>query len=55
MRFLFYVDTQLFIEKESNITWKKVNEAFSARSFKEDLEDRHVYINVQKSGLLKNA
>lgn len=50
-----YADTQLLIEKESDMTWQKVNEAFSARSFKENLEDRQVYINVQKSGSTKFA
>ena len=39
MKFLVYSDTQLFIEKESDITWKEVNETFSARSFKPNLEE----------------
>jgi len=34
-----FSDTQLFIEKDSNITWYKVNEVFSVNNFKEDLED----------------
>ena len=51
LKFLVYSYTQ----KESNITWQKVNEAFSARSLKVDLEDWQVYINVQKLGLHKVA
>jgi len=46
MNLLVYSYTQLFIEKESDITWKKVNEEFSVRSLKENLEDEHVYISV---------
>lgn len=34
-----YLDIQLFVEKESDITWQKENEIFSARTFKVDLED----------------
>jgi len=41
-----YSDTQLFVEKESNITWQKVNEFFSTRTFKADLEDWQLYVNV---------
>ena len=48
-------DNQLFIEKESYITWQKVNEVFTSKSFKADLEDQHLYINVQWSRLHKIA
>jgi len=41
-----YLDTQLFIEKESYVTWQKVNEIFSEKIFNGDLEDWKVYVNV---------
>ena len=44
--FPIYSNTQLFVEMESDITWKKVNEIFLSRTFKVDLEDRHVYVNI---------
>lgn len=34
-----YADTQLFIEKESTLTWQQVNESLSAKSLEADLED----------------
>lgn len=39
VNFLVYSDTQLFVEKESDITWKKVNEAFSAKWFQAYVKD----------------
>lgn len=53
MNFPIFSDIQLFIEKELDITWQKVNEVFLEKSFKADLEDWQVYINVQRSGLHK--
>lgn len=35
-----YIDTQLFVKKELDLTWQKVNESFSTKIFfEEDLED----------------
>lgn len=34
------------------IAWKKINEIFEG-TFKEDLEDRHVYVNIHKLGLYR--
>jgi len=36
---LVYVETQLFIEKGSTLTWQQVNEALSTKSLEVDLED----------------
>lgn len=55
VNFLIFSNTQLFIEKELDITWQKVNEVLSLKSFKIDLEDRQVYVDVQRSGLHKIA
>jgi len=35
----FYLETQLFVERELDITWKKVNEILLVRTFKEDMEN----------------
>jgi len=45
----------MFVEKESDITWEKVNEIFWARTFKVDLEYQYVYVNIQKLGLQRIA
>lgn len=47
----FLSDTQLFMEKDSDVTWNTVKDAFSKTSYKVYLEDKQVYINVQKLGL----
>jgi len=54
MNFPVYADTQLFIEKDMNITWQEIKDIF-AGSFKEDLEDQQVYVNIHKSSLYKAA
>lgn len=53
MKLQIFKDTQLFKEKEFDITWHKLYEALPARNFKSYLKDRQVYINVQNSGLHK--
>jgi len=49
----FLSNTQIFIEKYSYITWHIVKYVFTTTNYKADLEDRHVYINVLKSGFHK--
>lgn len=49
-----YADVQLFIEKDMKITWEEINDIF-AGSFKEDLEDRQVYVNIHKSAMYRVA
>lgn len=39
-------ESQLFIEKDSDITWHRVNNAFIATNSKPYLEDRQVYIKI---------
>ena len=38
VNFLVFTNTQFLIEKELDITWQKVNEVFSTKSFKAYLE-----------------
>jgi len=45
-----YTYTHLFIEKDIKITWQDINTIF-AGNFEENLEDRQVYVNIQKSGI----
>lgn len=40
-----YVDTHLFIEKGTTLTWKQIKDIF-VEEFKEELEDRQVYLNI---------
>lgn len=42
-------DTQLFIEKDLDITWDKVKDTFTTTNFKVDMEDRKAYINIHWS------
>jgi len=49
-----YADTQLFIQQVITLTWKQIKDSF-AKDFKEDLEDRHVYLSIQWSGLYQCA
>jgi len=49
-----YIDTYMFIEKYIEITWQYINTIFVG-SFKENLEDCQVYVNIHKSGLYKVA
>lgn len=49
-----YVDTQLFIEKGTKLTWYQIKDTFG-EDFMEDLEDWKVYINMQRLGLYKVA
>lgn len=50
MNLPIYVDMKLFVEKEMTITWQEIKGIFLG-SFKEDLEDQQVCINIHKSGL----
>ena len=50
MNLPIYADTQLFIEKNMNITWQEIKDIF-AGNFKDDLEDQQVYVNIHKSTL----
>lgn len=43
-------DTQLFIKKELDITWHKFKDEFRATDLKVDMEEIHVYINIQRLG-----
>jgi len=45
-----YEDTKMIVEKDIKLKWKEVNDALSG-TFGEDLEDRQVYVNIQKSSL----
>lgn len=45
-----YEDTKMFLNEDIKMKWQEVNDAF-AGTFGEDLEDRQVYVNIQKSGL----
>lgn len=47
-----YADKQLFIEKDMKFTWKEIKDIFVG-SFKEDLEDQQVYVNIHKLGLYR--
>ena len=49
-----YEDTKLFLDKDIKLKWQEVNEAF-AGTFREDLEDFQVYVNIHKSGLYQIA
>ena len=49
-----YADIQLFIEKGTKLTWHQIKGTF-ADEFKEDLEDRQVYLSIQQWGLYKVA
>ncbi len=51
---LVYADTHLFIEKGMKLTWQEIEDIF-AGDFKEDLEDRQVYVNIHRLGLHKVA
>lgn len=53
-RLPIYEDTKLFLDKDINMKWQEVNEAFTV-TFGEDLEDHQVYVNIQKSGLYRIA
>lgn len=54
MSFPFYVDAHLVIEKDMKIKCKDIKTIFVG-TFEENLEDRHVYVNIHKSGLYKVA
>ena len=45
-----YEDIKLYLDKGIKLKWQLVNEAFTG-TFREDLEDRQGYVNIQKSGL----
>lgn len=45
-----YEDTKLIVDKDIKLKWKDVNDAFLG-TFREDLEDHKVYMNIHKSGL----
>ena len=47
INFPIYADTQLFIDKDMKITWQEIKDIFVG-NFKEDLEDRQVYVNIHK-------
>ena len=49
-----YAMTQQFIEKGTILTWQQIKDTF-AEEFKEDLEDRQVYISIKRSSLYKVA
>jgi len=49
-----YAYMELFIEKDMKITWQVIKDIFGG-TFKEDLEDLHVYVKIHKSGLSKVA
>lgn len=51
---LIYEDGKLFLDKDINLKWKEVNEAF-AGTFEEDFEHYQVYVNIHKSGLYQIA
>lgn len=40
-----YINTQLFIEKGTKLTWQQIKDTF-VEDFKEYLEDHEVYINI---------
>ena len=44
----------MFLGKDIKLKWQEVNEAFTS-TFKEYLEDRQVYVNINKSGLYQIA
>ena len=52
MNLPIYADTQLFLEKHMKITLQEIKDIF-AGSFKEDMEDWQVYVNIHKVGLYK--
>ena len=54
MRFPVYIDTHFFIKNDLKIAWEEINTIFVG-NFVENLEDRHVYVNIHKSGLYKVA
>lgn len=54
MNLPIYADTKLAIEKDMKITWQEIKNIFVG-SFKEDLEDWQVYVNIHKPGLYKVA
>ena len=47
---LIYEDTKLILDKDIKLKWQEVNDAFTG-TFGEDLEDRQVYMNINKCGL----
>lgn len=49
-----YEDTKLYLDKDIKQKWQEVNET-CAGTFGEDVEDRQVYVNIQKSGLYRIA
>lgn len=54
MNLPIYAKTQLFIEKDMKLTWKKIKDIFTG-SFKEYMEDWQVCVNIHKLGLYKVA
>lgn len=50
MNLPIYAHTQLLIENDMKITWQEIKDIF-ASSFKEDMEDRQVFVNIHKLGL----
>ena len=49
-RLLIYEDTKLILYKDIKLKWQEVNDAF-AGTYREDLEDLQVYMNIHKYGL----
>jgi len=49
-----YEDTRLIVDKDIKLKWKEVNDAFVG-TFREDLKDHQVYLNIQKLGLYQIA
>lgn len=49
-----YTNTHLFIQKDIKITWKDITNTFSG-TFKENMDDWQVYVNIHKLGLFKVA
>jgi len=49
-----YEDTKMIIDKDIKLKWKEVNDAFSG-TFREDLEDHKVYVNIHKTGFYQIA
>ena len=44
-----YADTQCFIDKGTQVNWRKINNTFMQDRFPGDVEYLHGYINIKKS------
>lgn len=49
-RLQIYEDTNLILDKDIKMKWQEVNDTFVG-TFREELKDHQVYVNIHKSGL----